>query len=300
MTDYPAGWALMKPQQTIEPEKFNVMWPTGNYIATRKRDGNRGHIMTAGAKTRIYSRNGTLDWTEKLEHLIPTFERAPHGLLIDVELHTMEEGTSEFQNAMNNNPEEIHWSGFDVLGLDGRFVNNPYRDRYAYISQLEDTLPTSHWGGGIFFNLPGNAKYEDVLERIKKAKCEGVVIWDARAPHALNTRGNTKRGQSWKIKPRMTEDLVVTKVNACADPSLGCGSLNVARMTSPGMPLKPIKAAIGSFELGFDRHEALRLQKDFIVEVSHYGEDENGNLTFAKVVRLRNDLLADFGMLKAA
>lgn len=294
--NFPSGWALMKPQQTIDPAQFNKMWATGNYIATRKRDGNRGHIITAGENTRIWSRNGTLEWTTKLPHIIRDFAKAPAGYLVDVELHTMEEGTHSFQNSMNNSPEEILWSAFDLLKVDGSMTNQSYRERSTMVGHLEDSLSKDHWGGGVFFHLPDHADYDLALKRVEEAKCEGLVVWDADAPHQLNTNGNTKRGRSWKIKPRMTEDLVVTKVNFCADPSLGCGSLKLARMIQKGAPLEHIKAPVGSFDLEFDRIDALQTSTPFIVEVSHYGEDDNGNLVFAKVLRKRDDLRQDFGI----
>lgn len=297
MGAYPAGWAPMKPQQTIDPAEFNRRWRTGGYIPTRKRDGNRAHIVTSGETTRIYSRNGTLDWTEKLPHLTHAFRKAPTGLFIDVELHTMEEGTRAFQDAMNNDPEQIHWSAFDVLRINGSLTNRPYRERADMVMQMQQALNIEHHGGGVFFHLPDHATYEDALARIEKAKCEGIVLWDAGAPHVLNLNGNTKRGQSWKIKPRMTEDLVVLAVNAPKDASLGlgCASLKVARRLEDGT-LQPIKAPLGSFDVRFDRHAALRTKTPFVVEVSHFGEDENGNLVFPKVLFRRPDLHSDFGL----
>lgn len=298
MTAFPTGWALQKPVQTIEPAEFERMWRRGVLIPTRKRDGNRAHILTAGDATRIYSRNGTLDWTEKLGHIAAHWSKAPAGLLVDVEVHTMEEGTTSFQDAMNNRPGDIVFSAFDTLRLDGSNVNQPYRDRLNHLDQIERVIgPGDHWGGGVFYNLPENATYAEVLKRVERDRCEGVVVWDASAGHALNTNGNTKRGRSWKIKPRHTEDLVVLGVNAPKDASLGlgCASLRLARQIAKGMPLVPIKAPVGSFDVGFDRHSALRMATPFIVEVSHFGEDD-GNLVFPKVLRCRPDLHADFGV----
>ena len=73
MNLFPQGWALQKPVQTIDPEEFNRMWRQGKLIGTRKRDGNRAHIITAGENTRVYSRNGTLDWTDRLAHVARAF-----------------------------------------------------------------------------------------------------------------------------------------------------------------------------------------------------------------------------------
>ena len=82
MTDgaFPTGWALMKPQQTIEPAEFERLWAQGLLIPTRKRDGNRAHIVTARENTRIYSRNGTLDWTSKVPHIVEAFAAPRMGI----------------------------------------------------------------------------------------------------------------------------------------------------------------------------------------------------------------------------
>lgn len=295
MTDgaFPAGWALMKPQQTIEPAEFERLWAQGILIPTRKRDGNRAHIVTAGDNTRIYSRNGTLDWTDRVPHIARAFAAAPTGFILDVELHTDEEGTTSFQNAMNNCPDEIVWSAFDILRTDGSLNNEPYHYRSTIRDQVETKMGQAHWGGGVFFPLHSeNLTYDQVLARIEKEKIEGLVMWDATAPHLVNTNGNTKRGRSWKIKIRQTEDLVVMGTNACADPSLGCGTLKLARMVND--VLVPIKAPVGSFEVTFDRRAALTRQGRYVVEVAHYGEDDNGNLVFPKIIRTRDDLLVDF------
>lgn len=302
MSLFPAGWALMKPQQTITPEEFDRMWRQGGYEATLKRDGNRAHIVTAGPDTGIYSRNGTLDWTDKLPHIVEHWAKAPSGFLVDVELHTEAEGTKSFQDAMNSRPDDVLWSPFDLLRIDGSMNMQSRSVRRTLMDAMVDKIGYgSHYGGGIFFHLPENATYQDALDRIEKAKCEGLVIWDMDAPHIVNTNGNTKRGRSWKIKPRITEDLVVLSVNAPKDASLGlgCASLRVARMILKGCPLEPIRTPLGSFDVEFDRHAALRMTTPFVVEVSHYGEDDNGNLVFPKVLRTRFDLHADFGIATA-
>jgi len=296
MTAFPAGWALMKPQQTIDPAEFNRLWRQGNMIPTRKRDGNRAHIVTGGGSARVYSRNGTLDWTDKVPHIAHAFGKAPSGLLLDVELHTPEEGTWAFQEAMNKDPEQIVWSAFDILKTDGSLTMRPYRERSDLIMQLTQAVHIDHDGGGVFFHLPETATYDDVLTRIAKAKCEGVVMWDATAPHIVNTNGNTKRGRSWKIKPKTVEDLMVTAVTPSKDPALGVGTIKVSRRCEATGTITPIKAALGSFDLGFDRRAALTWPTPFVVEVSHFGEDDNGNLVFPKVLRPRFDLHADFGI----
>jgi len=301
INQFPDGWALQKPQQTMEPALFEAMWRQGELIPTRKRDGNRGHIITSGERTRIYSHNGTLDLTDKLEHIAWHFAKAPAGWLIDVELHTLEEGTHSFQKAMNNDPSEILVSPFDMLRLDGCDLNARYRDRYQRVDEFHQAysgFPMSD--KGVYFALGENDGYDDVLKRIEWARCEGIVVWDAKGTHALNLNGNTKRGRSWKIKIRQTEDLVVYGWNKNkGDPSLGVGSLNLQRPDP--MTGKLTKAGkVGSFDKQFDRIEAMTMAAPYIVEVSHYGIDENGNMAFPKIERRRDDLASEFGQILAA
>jgi len=299
MTDgaFPTGWALQKPQQTIEPGEFERRWRAGGLTATRKRDGNRLHIVTAGRNTRVWSRNGTTDLTEKLAHIAHHYAAAPAGYILDGEGHTAGEGTESYQWALNHRPEDILFSAFDALSLDGDLQKKPWSARRSWLDGLDEALGrrAGIFGGGVCFDLPDNPTYDDVLKRIDEDRCEGVVIWDERAPHQLNTNGNTKRGQCWKIKVRQTEDLVVTMVHPCADPALGCGALSVARRISPDGPLEPL-GKVGSFALPFERQAALSANLPFVVEVSHFGEDDRANLVFATVERARPDLHGDFGI----
>lgn len=291
---FPKGWALQKPQQTIDPEEFEAMWRAGQMIITRKRDGNRAHVVTAGVNTRVFSRNGTLDLTSKLPHIVDYYARAPEGLLIDCELHTADEGTEAFQAAMNDQPADIRVSAFDMLDLGGKLARLGYEDRSAQLSALETMIgrPENVWGGGVAFDLDPGASYERVLQVIEDLGIEGFVGWRRDAPHALNLNGNTKRGQCWKIKVRKTEDLIAFKVNAGKNAALGCSTIEVARTLADGQ-LQPL-GKIGSFEAAFDRHAALSLPGPFVVEVSHYGVDDRSNLMFAKVIRARPDLHPDF------
>ncbi|WP_298847007.1 hypothetical protein [uncultured Salinicola sp.] len=300
MTLFPQGWALQKPVQTIEPEEFNRMWQRGQLIGTRKRDGNRAHVITAGENTRIYSRNGTLDWTDKLRHVVWAFKSAPQGWMFDVEAHTLEEGTYSFQRALNDDPEEIFVSPFDMLRLDGSDACNPYEDRFQRVKdfmQVYNSMPISTMG--VEYDLEHIRDYDGMLAEIERRKMEGLVFWDRTAPHALNLNGNTKRGRAWKVKIRQTEDLIVTGWNPNkGDPSLGAGSLDVKRYDENG---KLVKAGrVGSFDKRFDRHAVMTMMDHYVVEVSHYGLDENGNMVFPKVERMRPDLASDFGLPIAA
>ena len=299
MNKFPTGWALQKPLQTIEPADFEAKMRKGQLRATLKRDGNRGHILTAGDMTRVYSRNGTLDWTDKLPHIVERYASAPAGYIIDAELHTLEEGTESFQWAMNNDPSLVRASSFDMLDIAGTLASKSYDHRTQARRGIEDALgyENNAWGGGVDFELPQNATYEEVLAIIEEMKIEGVVMWDGSAPHALNLNGNTKRGKSWKIKIRQTEDLIVMGYNACKDPSLGVGTLILARDVNG---TRKIVAKVGSFNKSFDRIAAMSISDPYVVEISHFGTDENNNFVFPKIERKRDDLATDFGLAKAA
>jgi len=301
MTLFPQGWALQKPQQTIEPDEFNRMWNRGMLLPTRKRDGNRAHIITAGENTRIYSRNGTLDWTDRLAHIKHHFAKAPEGWMFDVEAHTMDEGTFDFQTAMNENPSDIMVSPFDMIRVDGSDINAPFEERFARVKafmQVFNTFPVTTMG--VEYPLDDVRGYDCVLREIERRKMEGMVFWDRKGAHALNLNGNTKRGRAWKVKIRQTEDLLVTGWNENkGDPMLGVGSLELKRVDESGK--RHLKAGkVGSFDKQFNRHEAMTRALPYVIEVSHYGLDENGNMVFPKVERYRDDLSNDFGLQIAA
>lgn len=292
---FPSGWALQKPQQTIDPKTFEAMWRQGRLRVLPKRNGHRGHVITNGADTKVYSRNGTVDLTDRLPHIAAYYAKVARGYLIDGELHTPEEGTESFQKAMNTRTDDVVLSAFDMLHIDGSLTNEQYDARFNLMQHMHQMAGSGCATTIDDLPLGTNASYDDVLARIEREGIEGIVAWDRNAGHALNTNGNTKRGSSWKIKIRQTEDLVVTMAHACADPNLGCGSLQLSRQILPGMPLEPV-GKVGSFELGFDRVAAMSEKAPYVVEVSHYGEDERGNLQFAKIVRKREDLHHDFGI----
>lgn len=300
MSIFPNNWALQKPHQTIEPEAFNRMWRLGMLLPTRKRDGNRAHIVTAGANTRIYSRNGTLDWSDKLAHVKHHFAKAPEGWLFDVEAHTLDESTFDFQNAMNNDPSQIMVSPFDMIRVDGSDINAPYEERFDRLKafmQVFNTFPVTTMG--VEYPLDEIKGYDCVLREIERRKMEGMVFWDRKGPHALNLNGNTKRGRAWKVKIRQTEDLIATGWNPNkGDPSLGAGSLELKRYDENNKLVMAGK--VGSFDKNFDRHAVMTRADHYVVEVSHYGLDENGNMVFPKIERMRDDLAGDFGLMIAA
>lgn len=295
MSQFPTGWALQKPVQTIEPSDFERMWRSGQLIGTRKRDGHRGHILTAGNDTQVFSRNGSVNHTEQLGHIAKAFAGAPPGLLVDVELHTPDEGTFSLQRAMNDNPESIRFSEFDLIDLNGQIADKGFEVRRKALTDLMDTVgrDTRYWGGGTDYDLPVEASYDDVLARIDRDRIEGVVVWHRAGIHKLNRNGNTKRGQCWKIKVRTVEDVFVTRVNRTPDGS-GIVTIEVSRPLNGG-PAEPI-GKIGSFTAGFDRSAALASSGRFMVQISHFGEDDNGNLVFPKAELLRPDLHADYGL----
>lgn len=291
----PTNIAFQKPQQTIEPEEFNRLMSAGRICLFDKIDGHRVHLLTAGTNSRITSRNGTLDMSEQLPVLMRTVMTMPSGYMIDAELHVPGEGTEALQAALNEGLISPRIAAFDILRLDMANAHDSYAERRKLLQAFIDTENREaqfHLAPKSALNT--TARYDDVINYIKVRGIEGVVAWDMKAPHLVNMNGNVKRGSSWKIKVRQTEDLIATRANPCGDPSLGVGSLEISRMVGD----KLIKVGkIGSFEREFDRHAAVTVQMPIVVEVSHYGQDEQrSNLLFAKIVRARPDLHGQFGI----
>lgn len=291
----PTNIAFQKPQQTIEPQEFNRLMAAGRIGLYDKIDGHRVHLLTAGADSRITSRNGTLDMSEQLPMLTRALATMPSGYMIDAELHVPGEGTEALQTALNDRLDTPRVAAFDILRLDMANARDDYAVRRKLLRAFIDTEKRQ----APFHLAPKSAldattRYDDVIAYIESRGIEGVVAWDMTAPHLVNMNGNVKRGSSWKIKIRQTEDMVATRANPCADPSLGVGSLEISRMVD-GKLVRLGK--VGSFEREFDRHAAMTAAMPMIVEVSHYGQDEQrNNLLFAKIVRARPDLHSQFGI----
>ena len=291
----PSNIAFQKPQQTIEPEEFNRLMAAGRLGLYDKIDGHRVHLLTAGGDSRITSRNGTLDMSEQLPMLTRALATMPAGYMIDAELHVPGEGTEALQAALNARLDTPRVAAFDILRLDMANARDDYADRRKLLRGFVDTENRQ----APFHLAPESAldatvRYDEVLAYIEARGIEGVVAWDMSAPHLVNMNGNVKRGSSWKVKIRQTEDLIATRANPCGDPSLGVGSLEISRMVD-GKLVKLGK--VGSFEREFDRHAAVTAVMPMVVEISHYGEDEGrGTLSFAKIIRARPDLHGQFGI----
>lgn len=291
----PSNIAFQKPQQTIEPQEFNRLMAAGRLGLYDKIDGHRVHLLTAGANSRITSRNGTLDMSEQLPMLTRALATMAEGYMIDAELHVPGEGTEALQAALNDRLDTPRVAAFDILRLDMANARDGYAERRKLLSAFVDTENrTAPFHLAPKSELGATTRYDDVLAYVEARGIEGVVAWDVTAPHLVNMNGNVKRGSSWKIKIRQTEDFVATRANPCGDPSLGVGSLEISRLVD-GKLVKLGK--VGSFEREFDRHAAMTAVMPMIVEISHYGEDDRGaNLTFAKILRARPDLHAQFGI----
>lgn len=297
-TSYPKGFAPHKPQQTITLLQFLEVLKNGGY-ATKKYDGNRCHILVMdNGDIQIFSRNGTLNWSGSLPNTIEHIKtlNIPNNSFVDAELYIPNQENVEAVQLIVN-------SGSDEKGAKAEAELNPklavfdvlyYQGIDMVKKPLEERLKTfeGHVSEQVHYvERREITTLEDAMELVKKEGIEGLVLVDPNAPHNLNYNGNTKRGNLWKIKIRPTEDMVATSFTMSKDPSLGVGTLKVYRYNPE------IKALcvgnVGSFEVSFDRKEAVNYNYPIAIEVSHFGLTKKGHLNFPKIIRRREDLEAE-------
>lgn len=288
----PANWALQKPQQQMDPRLFDRLNAEGVLTHMRKYNGFRAHVLTSATGPRIWSRNWSIDYTPMFPHLAAAFVGQPDGLLIDAELYVHGvDTTGAIQAAINGKggDQQARLGVFDMLDLDGKLASMAQERRFqlveAFTARLGETVHRAE-----LCEAPTYAAMEDL---IRARDWEGVVTWDRRATHRLNVNGNVKRGDSWKIKRTVTEDLVVLKIVGGAGPDMIGAVFHLGRMVDG----KVVPAGkVGSWSKDFDLMWAKGRSSGFVVEVKHFGLDDAGNMEFPKILQGRPDLDRDFGL----
>lgn len=294
---YPQDFAPQKPQQSITPDELKRVLVAGA-VTTKKYNGHRVHIIvTQLGEIKFYSQNGTQDWTPYLPRLQDAFRSLdlPLNTFLDGELYVpSKEAVEAVQAIVNTGSIAKGIEGearlqptvaiFDVLIYNGTEIyKNSYEQRTQLIRQIIRTHQLYHVAAEVQIQ-----DFDHAMSLVETSGWEGLVVADRSASAKVNLNGNTKRGSLWKLKIRTTEDLIATGFTPAKDLSLGVGSLNILRRVN-GQWSKAGK--VGSFEVLFDRHAATNATVyPMVVEVSHFGADEAGNLTFPKVVRARPDL----------
>jgi ATP-dependent DNA ligase len=288
----PANWALQKPQQRMDPKLFDRLNAEGHLTNMRKYNGFRAHVLTSAAGARIWSRNWSIDYTPMFPHLAASFDGQPEGLVVDAELYVHGiDTTGAIQAAINGRggDQQARLGVFDMLDLDGRLASMPQDRRFQLVEAFTDRLGTSVHRAQVC-EASSYARMEDL---IRTMDWEGVVSWDRRAAHKLNTNGNVKRGESWKIKRTITEDLVVTKTVGGVGPDMIGAVFHLARQVDGS--LAPA-GKVGSWGRELDLNWVRGRSSGCVVEVRHFGIDEAGNMEFPKILRGRPDLDRDFDL----
>jgi ATP-dependent DNA ligase len=298
-TGFPFNWAPCKPKQTLSDAEFAAI--SSDFIASKKYDGNRCHLLTfADGSVHIFSIAGTLEWTGCLPRLIESVSQLqlPPNSFLDAELYIPNiETTESIQLVINSGSDTLgaaneaklnpNCACFDVLVWNGQPVYKlPYRERLKFIPVISGSRlhPAKTY---TFTALSEGRKI------IEEEGIEGLVLADPKAAHNLNFNGNVKRGRSWKLKARYTEDFLATACTSASNPEtgefLGTGTLDISRRDETNNTFTP-NGKIGSFEVTFDRVAAYNTEFPIVVEVMHFGRDTRGNLLFPKVIRRRPDL----------
>lgn len=303
LTQYPTGFAPQKPQQSISPKLLRKILSEGG-ITTRKYNGNRVHVLVdVIGDVRVFSRNGKLEWTACVPSLVLAIKclGLPSNTFIDAELYVPGSETTEAVQLIVNSGSDVkgaqyeaqlqpNLAVFDILIWSQKPIHT--MDYEKRIDLVEATFkPNTPIHPAEIVEIPTD--YDKVMELIEQTGFEGFVLSARKATNKVNMRGNTKRGDSWKLKIRHTEDMVATGFTLVKDPTqalLGVGSLKLSRRTPSG--ITPV-GKVGSFEVTFDRVAAITAQYPFVVEVSHFGLDERGHLEFPKIIRGRPDLAPD-------
>lgn len=288
----PANWALQKPQQQMDPKLFDRLNAEGNLTHMRKYNGFRAHVLTGPAGATIWSRSWSIDYTPMFPHLAAQFTGQPEGLLIDAELYVHGvDTTSAIQAAINGRGGDMQarLGVFDMLDIDGKLASMSQDRRFQLVEAFTDRLGDDVHRAEVC-DAPTYAAMEDL---IRVRDWEGVVTWDRRAVHKLNTNGNVKRGDSWKIKRTVTEDLVVLRIVGGAGPDMIGAVFHLGRVVEGAI----VPAGkVGSWSKDLDLNWVRSRGSQFIVETRHFGLDDAGNMEFPKILRGRADLDRDFGL----
>jgi hypothetical protein len=139
---------------SIKPEKLEKLWGDPNWIAERKYDGSRYLIRKENGNINVVSRQKSkstglpVDKTENVPHLVEIFSKLPDGTILDGEIITHENCTSnDVTSIMGSKPalaiekqEErglVKYVIFDILFYNGHDLRGfKYAQRRTAIQEL--------------------------------------------------------------------------------------------------------------------------------------------------------------------
>jgi len=294
LDELPSNWALQKPLADYNPELVENLIRQNRIVAEKKYNGHRLHILVNNQQeVKLYQRTSKA----LLNNFLPAIEQElssmqlPPNTLLDGEVYIPANGTESLEQLQQviacGKPEKNKAlpfrpkvALFDCLLWGSQNLSlEPYRDRFRFCPEGDQLHPAEV--------LPVKS-LEQGLALSRESGIEGLVLWDLQAPHKLNTLGNTKRGRAYKLKPEQEEDFIAFGFKEGRGQGLGkVGTLTIGKFIG-GQPV--VFGEVGS---GLTEHEKQALTNasryPFVVEIRHFGLDEQGRVTLPSIKKLHLD-----------
>lgn len=177
------------------------------------------------------------------------------------------------RNGGGDAPRKAKFLAFDLLSSAGQPVHHiRYEERYQTIS------PAMRVVSAPYTNL---SEAKAAVAASQQMGCEGFVFWDASASSLCKVGGQNKaRGAAWKVKPVRKETFALRRF-ASTDPAT-----LVMVLGTDGRPDFPCGSGLSHGERR-QVVEAFHAGKRVLVDVTHYGDDENGRPEMPRAISWR-------------
>lgn len=297
LEELPANWALQKPLANYNPVLVDSLIQQNRIVAEKKYNGHRLHILVnSQQQVKLYQRTSKALLNDFLPGLAQEISalNLPPSTLLDGEVYIPSQGTESLEQLQQviacgkpernrNLPFQPKVALFDCLLWGSQNLTLlPYHERFRRCPTGDQIHPAEV--------LPIQS-IEQGLVLSRDVGIEGLVLWDLKAPHKLNTQGNTKRGRAYKLKPEQEEDFIAFGFKEGRGQGLGkVGTLTIGKWIA-GQPV--IFGEVGS---GLSEQEKLELtdlsRYPLVVEVRHFGLDEQGRVTLPSIKKIHRDKTA--------
>jgi len=240
----PKEFAAAKPIKTYDPTDM-ANWARDNLVfIQRKRDGMRHFLVSDFEGERHIYSSGKDDVTDHLMPLVKDLSMPPKSIM-DVELVVTNRNPGmndkdEFNlvsGIARSLPQRAHLMieqaekqgmqvqlhAFDLLWWKGEPVyKKPYSERYAMLAKavdfaMEDLEREVAEGYPPLVRMPlvaisptRLATLSEAIDRVKKFKWEGLVVWRKDQATVVHVNGTPARVNCWKVKPVQEEDVIAT------------------------------------------------------------------------------------------
>lgn len=206
---------------TPKPDLLEKLWENAHYVGERKYDGSRYLMRKENGEVRFVSRQKSkttgfpVDKTENIPHLVWLFQDLPDGTVIDGEIITHDNCTSnEVTSIMGSKPEravslqeergKVLYVAFDLLYYNGHnLMERPFQTRRK---GLEELYKKFHLGIHTKLAEIYHMNKEQVYEEIVKGGGEGMIIKNIHAPY---TPEKKPKDVWYKVKKYNTYDCVI-------------------------------------------------------------------------------------------